>query len=213
VTTTKLGLLNQALIEIGDNTLSDTGDAVESARVLNTVYDQVVRECLSAGSWNFAMETAKVEADTGVTPSFGYTEVFAKPSDWMRTVGVSLDERFSFPLLHYYDDSNFWSADSSPIYVRYVSSDTGLGYALAKWPPTFARYVSLELAVRVCPRLTESEPKLERIILQRDDARLKALNHDAMNEPQPKFPPMGTWNAARSAGVRGDRGSRGNLTG
>jgi hypothetical protein len=211
--TTKLGLINAALLEIGHTTIADTGEAVESGRIANLVYDQVVVECLSAGSWNFAMETIKADADTGVVPNFGFTEVFAKPSDFLRTIGMSADEYFAHPMLDYYDDQNFWSADSTPIYIRYVSDDTGLGLDLTRWPPAFTRYVELEIASRICPRLTESEAKLERIAKDRTAARKRALNYDAMDEPQPKFAPMGSWNRSRSGRLsHGDRGSRSSLT-
>jgi hypothetical protein len=173
-----------------------------------------VEECLSAGSWNFAMETVKADADTGVTPEFGYTEVFAKPSDWLRTIGVSADERFTFPLLDYYDDSTFWSADVTPVYIRYVSNDTGLGLDLTRWPTTFARFVELELADRVSIALTQNESLRERVGKLRDKARKRALSIDAMNEAQPKFRPPGSWTQARGGRLgRGDRGSRGSLTG
>lgn len=209
---TKLGLMNAALTEIAHNTLVDTGEAVEAGRMLNAVYPRVVAECLDAGSWNFATETIKATADTGVTPEFGYTEVFAKPSDWVRTVAISEDEDFSLPLIHYYDDVNYWSANSSPIYIRYVSNDTGMGLELTRWTPSFTRYVELELAVRVAPRIAKSE--VERVMMLRDKARRTALNRDAMNEANPKFPPMGNWNRSRTAGSSGgDRGNRGSLTG
>jgi hypothetical protein len=212
--TTKIRLFNNALVELGNERLEDTGENVKAGRELNAVYDQVVQECLCAGSWNFAMETVKADADTGVTPTFGYTEVFAKPSDWLRTVGVSGDERFTFPLLDYYDDSTFWSADQSPIYIRYVSNDTGLGLDLTRWPTTFARFVELELADRVSIALTQNESLRERVGKLRDKARKRALSFDSMNEVNPKFPPPGTWTQSRGGRLtRGDRGSRGSLTG
>lgn len=213
--TTKLQLWNGALIALGADRLSDTGDPVEGARELTAVHNQVVAECIAAGSWNFSMETVKIDADTGVTPEFGYAEVFAKPSDWVRTIAVSLDERFSTPLMQYYDDDDVWSADATPIYVRYVSNDTGLGLGLSHWPATFTRFVELELAARVGPRLTQTASMVEKVEERRDKARRRALNVDAMNEPQPKFPPPGSWTAARwgSSGARRDRGSRGSLTG
>jgi hypothetical protein len=198
---------------LGSDRLSDTGEGVESGRELNAAYSQVVEECLAAGSWNFAIETIKAAADTGVTPSFGYTEVFAKPSDWVRTVGVSLDERFSAPLLDYYDDASFWSADSTPIYVRYVSDDTGLGLALTRWPAKFSRFVELELAHRVCLKLTQNASLKDEIGKERDKSRKTALNHDAMNEAQPRFRPPSSWTTARGGAGGGDCGSRGSLTG
>lgn len=212
---TKIQIFNNALVELGHRRLSDTGEAVKAGRELNAVYDEVVADCLEAGSWNFAMETIKVTADTGVTPGFGFTEVFAKPTDWIRTFNVSEDEYFAQPLLAFYDDQGFWSADNSPLYVRYVSNDTGMGLELTRWPATFRRFVELELADRVAFNITQSDGLRESIGKLRDKARKTALNRDAMNEAQPKFAPPGTWTQARNGrvGSRRDRGSRGSLTG
>lgn len=210
---TKAAVFNASLMELGHRSLSDTGEAVEAGRVLVSAWDRVVNDCIAAGSWNFAMETIKAAADTGVTPEFGYTEVFAKPSDWVRTIGVSLDENFASPLLQYYDDATFWSADTTPIYIRYVSNDTGLGFELTRWPAAFTRFVELELASRTAPRLTQSESLRERIDNDRDKARKRALNIDAMNEPNPKFAPPGNWSMARGGRGGNDRGNRGSLTG
>ncbi len=210
--TTKIATFNNALIELGHGTLDDTGEAVEAGRLCNQVWSRVVNDCLVTGSWNFAMETIQADADTGVTPEFGFPEVFAKPSDWVRTIGVSADEDFAQPLLNYYDDANFWSAAETPIYIRYVSNDTGLGFELTRWPAAFTRYAELELALRVCPKIAKSE--FERVEHLRDKAKRSALNQDAMNEPQPKFTPPGSWTMARGGATsRGDRGPRGRLTG
>jgi len=212
---TKLALFNNALIELGHSPVGDTGETNTAARNLVRVYDGVVEECLASGSWNFAMETIKATADTGVTPGFGFSEVFAKPSDWLRTWGVSQDEYFAFPELNYLDDSNFWSADYSPLYIRYVSNDTGLGLDLTRWPQLFTRYVELELAVRVCYKVTQSRELLKDLKEDRNKSRLRAKNVDAMDEVQPKFAAPSSWTSARQGrtGSTRDRGSRNNLTG
>lgn len=212
--TTKLEVFNGALGELGERRLSDTGEPVESARALLDRWSRVVADCLEAGMWNFATETVKLVSDTGVTPNFGYQEVFAKPTDWVKTIAVSQDEYFSVPEIHYYDDVNFWSADYSPIYARYVSNDTGMGLDLTKWPARFTRFVELELAERVCMRLTQNASLKEQIMKDKKDARKAAKNSDAMDEAQPKFFPQSSWGAARGGRLsRGDRGSRSNLTG
>ncbi len=211
--TTKQELYTSALHEIGERKVLITED-VTARRILDNVYAKVLEECLEAGSWNFAMETIKAESDTGIEPNFGYTEVFAKPSDWVRTHGVSEDEYFAFPLLQYYDDSNFWSSNNSPIYIRYVSNDTGMGLDLTRWPQSFTRYVELELASRICLRLTQSKSLTAEVKKERDKARRNAKNHDTMNEANPKFAPPGSWTRSRSGQIgRGDRGSRSSLTG
>jgi hypothetical protein len=174
-----------------------------------------VEECLSEADWNFLVETIKADADTGVTPEFGYKKVFAKPSDWLRTIAVSTDEYFTYPLLQYVDDQTFWSSDFTPIYVRYVSNDTGLGLDLTRWTPLFSRYVELELAARTAYKITNSSSREEVVEKKRDMARKRAKNEDAMNEANPKFAPPGSWSQSRGGRVgRYDRSpTGGSLTG
>jgi len=210
---TKLALFNNALNDLGHKPVADTGETVTGARALVRVYDGVVEECLATASWNFAMETIKATADTGVEPGFGYSEVFAKPSDWLRTMAVSQDDYFTFPELHYVDDSNFWSADYSPLYIRYVSNDTGLGLDLTRWPRLFTRYVELALAHRVCYKLTQSMEIKKEIDVEKQRAKREAKSVDAMDEANPKFAPPSSWTTARGGRHGGDRGSRNKLTG
>jgi len=211
---TKLGLFNAALQEVGDYNLTDTGDRVEAARVVVNVYDNVVKYCLSSGAWNFAMNTVKLDADTGISPNFGPTEVFAKPTNWLRTFGVSADDRFENPVIDYLDDQEYWAAESSPLYFRYTSNDTGTGLDLANWPVAFTRYVELELAHRILPRLSQNKGDKERIKRDLREAKRDALSQDAMNEAQPRFPPTSSWTRARGRGARRrDRGNTGSLTG
>ena len=73
--TTKLKVFNAALRELGHRKLSDTGENVVAGRELSDVWEDVVEQCLAEGSWNFAVETVKVLADTGITPQFGYKNV------------------------------------------------------------------------------------------------------------------------------------------
>ena len=211
---TRIGLFNASLIEFGDRKLSDTGEEIEAGRIIVQVVDNVIQECLEAASWNFAMEDVEITGDTGlITNRVGYRFGFTKPSDWLGTVAVSLDEFFTFPLIHYYDDDEKFKADSTPLFVRYVSNDTGKGLDLSCWPQRFTRYVELELSSRVCIRLGGSTNDRLRIDKARDDARKSAKNQDAMNEAQPKFAPEGSWTMARGGRVGRDRGSRSNLTG
>jgi hypothetical protein len=69
-----------------------------------------------------------------------------------------------------------------------------MGLELTRWPQRFTRYVELELAARVCIRLGGSGADKERIDKERDKVKRAAMGQDAMNEPQPKFAPAGSWN-------------------
>jgi hypothetical protein len=203
---TQLGLYNAALIEIGERTLASLSEAREPRRVLDSVYANVVTECLEAGQWNFAIRSVRAEADPAIAPEFGERNIFAKPADWLRTVALSANDRFTPPLASYLDEVGYWAADIDPIFVRYVSSDPGFGLNLAAWPRSFTRYVELALAERIVERLAQNRSKKDGLAWDMKKARLAALGRDAMNEAQPKFAPAGSWNAAR--GGKTDRQRR-----
>lgn len=194
--TTALGLYNAALIEVGAATVAATSEAVESARVLTAVYDNVLKECIASGLWQFAMRSVEVDADP-TPPTFGYAYAFSKPDDWVRTAMISGSERFDPPLIDFEDETAFWMADVDPLYVKYVSNDTDYGLDLDLWPQKFTRYVETMLALRICKRITGAEThldRLERITMPR--ARSEALSADAMNGPV-RFPPPGRFTSAR----------------
>lgn len=210
---TKQGLYTGALTALGNRKVLIT-ENVESRRVLDDVYDEVLQECLEESSWNFATETVQLDADTGIEPEFGYTEVFAKPTDFLKTAAISSDENFDFPLMRYTDEGDTISSDVTPIYLKYVSNDTGLGLDLTRWTQRFTRYVELELAARVAFRLTQSEKTEMKVQDMRDRARTRAKNLDSMDEPNPKFKPAGSWTTSRiGRSGFGDRGRRNSLTG
>lgn len=185
----KLQVWNGALREIGETRITDTGDAIESARVLTGAWDSTVAYCLEAGLWNFALNDTGISTDTG--PQFGHSYQFNKPGDWVRTASVSASPTFYPPLEDYADQDTFWRANVNPLYVRYVSNDTGRGMDLAHWPTSFTRYVELELAWRIGKRVNQSDAQREVLAKDRRDAKLNAQSKDAMNEAAPKRPPPG----------------------
>ena len=194
---TKLKIYNGALREIGERKLATLTDNVESRRVLDTMWDsEFVDEVLMAGQWNFAARSAIVDIDASITPPFGYTNAFEKPSDWIRTMGLSEDEYFTHPLRDYEDEGGFWYAESDPLYVKWVSNGEDYGSNLSNWTPNFRLFVETLLASRVCTRLTQNESKTRDLIKLSEFRLTKAQATDAMDEPTRRLP-IGTWQAAR----------------
>lgn len=212
---TKLGLFNAALLEIGEARLASLTEAREARYVLDDCYDNVLADCLEAGQWNFAVRTVQLAADTGINPNFGHPEIFAKPSDWVRTVGLATDELLQCPLtdFDYKDEVGYWATNVTPIYVAYVSNDASFGLNLTAWPRGFTRFVEVALADRIVLRIAQNsgeKERLETVALPR--AKRMALSRDAMNEGD-KFRRRSTWNSARGGSGYRDRGSRSSLTG
>lgn len=211
---TVLGLYNAALIEIGEGTLSGLTEARKPRYVLDSVYDRVLGDCLVSGEWKFAIRDVKLDEDTSIDEEYGFDKTFAKPSDWVRTSSLSANET-GFPGLadsEYNDVVNYWAANVTPIYVKYVSNSTDFGLNLSNWPEPFTRYVEVALAERIVLSITQNaqdKDRLERQTLPR--ARRNALNKDAMNGGM-KFLRFSTWNASRGGSNR-ERGSRSSLIG
>jgi len=148
MSTSKLGIYNNALLHLEERKLSSLSENREPRRALDDAYDVVIGYCIEQGFWKHALRTVSIEASSSIDPAFGYQNAFVKPDDWVRTYQVSESENFEPQLLRFNDEGAYWYADSDPLYFRYVSNDPSWGYDLSRWPASFAEYVALRLAVR-----------------------------------------------------------------
>lgn len=195
MSTSKLALYNGALLILGERKLASLSENREPRRALDDAYDDGVSYALESGFWNFAMRAVQIDNSASVTPTFGYTYAFTKPSDVVRIHSYGSNETFAPPLLTIVDEPNYWYANIDPLYVRYVSNDTAYGMDLSLWSAMFADYVMHHLAVKTCKRITGKMPDSD---LQNRERRAlaRAQSKDAMDEP-PGFPPRGSWATSR----------------
>lgn len=209
---TQLGLYNEALRIIGERRLASLAESREPRRVLDDIWnDGAVDACLEQGLWNFAMRAVKVTASAAV-PAFGYSYTFDKPTDWIRTAGLSLSETFNPPSTDYMEEAGLIFANATPIYLRYVSNSTSYGKDYNLWPQSFTKFVAAFLASEAILTLSQNEKRqdyaMKLFLLRRSEAR----SRDAMNEAV-AFPPQGGWQRARMGHTHRDRGNRGSLIG
>ena len=182
---TKLAVFNGALRLLKERKLDTVTDVEFKRYELDEEYDAAIAYMLEMGLWNFAMRTVAIDEDVSVDPAFGYNYAFEKPSDWVRTSIVSPNPRL-FPRMganEYIDETGYWSANTTPIYVSYVSNGASYGLNLSAWPATFTRAVEFELAYRVAPTLTSMTDKdSERLELRKHRALKNAQSKDALNQ-------------------------------
>lgn len=211
---TKLQLYNHALILCGERTIASLSEDRESRRLLDEVYDAGgINRCLEMGQWNFAIRTVQIDSDPDIAPEFGYSKAFSKPTDWVSLSAICSDEYFRVPLTDFVDESDYWYADTDPIYVRYVSNDSAYGGDLGLWPQTFFDFVVAYFANKIVLKLTGDKERVELVRRAEKETRLTARNKDAQGDPT-LFPPPGTWTTSRRGRAsRRDGGSRSNLTG
>lgn len=218
--TTRLKIYNGALQACKVRQIASLSVNEEARRELDLVWnDNGVRYCLQRGQWTFARVAAKFNADTSITPQFGYRYGFAKPTDYVNTSAVCSDEFYNAPLTQYADEAGFWYADIDTIYVKYTSDGATFGGDLALWPEAFTEYVKMYFASKVCGKLSGDNAREAEIVKPRTGLLAIALdiakNSDMQGEP-PRFPPMGRWTRARIGTWNGDwrdGGSRNRLIG
>lgn len=217
---TRLGLYNKALQAIGERALTSIDEDVEARRALDEAWtsgggsggNSAIRYCLEQGFWKHAMRAVKSDAASGITPSFGFTYAFAKPSDFVQIDMLSADDRFGVPLTRYEFEGDYLYADHDPIYMRFVSDDASWGADLSRWPESFSQWVGVYLATLIAPRL-KNDLDMDR--LEKREMRLlaDARSKDARLGPT-RDVPMGNFASARFGRRwtgRADRGPRNRL--
>ena len=210
----RLALFNEALRICGERKLASLTEDRKPRHLLDDVWSAGgVDDVLEEGQWNFAMRAVQLDYDPAVDPQFGFSYAFSKPSDWIRTAALCTDEAYSAPLLRYVDEADYWYADPTPLYIKYVSNDTNYGADLSRWPGSFSSYAAAHFASKIVLDLTSDKERVQLVHALAKQERKNALNKDAMNQP-PAQPAATSWVQARAGGVsRRDRGSRGNLIG
>lgn len=220
--TTRLNLYNDALLMAGERGLSSLTENGETRRLLDQVWNSNgVDGCLEEGQWEFAMRTVRIDYDPGITPDYGYSRAFDKPTDWILTSAICSDEFFRVPVTRYVDEAGYWYSDLDQLYVRYVSNDSNYGADLSRWPRSFTEFVAAHFASKIILKVTNNDARL-RAFLNPDNpqhsVRGKALMHAksrcAMSGPT-QFTAQGQWSVSRTRGVaRRDGGNTsGNLIG
>lgn len=195
---TILSVKNMALIQMKASPLADVSETNEASLVLDTLWDEVLKEMLEAGFWKFAMRTVEITEDNDVSPAFGMAYAFNMPDDWVRTYLVSLSETMDPPLDPYEEEANLLFADATPLYLRYVSNaDPDFGGDLDRWTARFTKAMAFKLATRAAPKaMGASDSALERLRKDEEMAVLEALGFEAQREPA-KRPPAGRWVSQR----------------
>lgn len=155
--------------------------------------------CLEEGLWKFATRSVMLDSAPSVDDETeGYTYVFTKPDDYIRTAGIYRAGAMNpnDALTDYRDEAGYWFANIDPIYVAYISDDNAYGMDFSLWPQSFVKFVEAHLATEAAGPLAGEYKDLVRV---RKTLLGEALGKDAMSMPT-RMLPTGNWNRARQGG-------------
>jgi hypothetical protein len=194
---TQMGVYNKALRHLEERKLAALTEQREPLRYLNDEWSDAVEFCLFQGFWNFSIRNQQNNASTQNVPNFGYIFAFPKPTDWVKTFMIADNSDYNPTLRRYDDQNNFWYADVTPLYTKFISNDPNFGLNMALWTPGFIEYLAAYLAWLCAPRLKQAQDKVDRLEKLQKKKRTEAIAIDAMDLPPGQFP-VGTWVQSRA---------------
>lgn len=193
--TTKIDVLNEALVACEQPAASSPNDTSTWVVRVNGRYNATVRELLERHPWNFATKRVALQ-EVVVSGLIGRDIAYNKPGDCLRILRVNAtgnarDEGIP----DYEDEGGMILTNMRPCYLRYISSDwlTKEG----SWPQVFAQAVSLALAAKTYGLFGKSATKKDELKKDARQAFQAAKSWDAAQMPFQALP-RGRWATART---------------
>lgn len=177
-------IINNALVEIGEATITSVNQATRAARAANRVWDNVRRGMLKRYRWNFAKGRVTLAPDVD-KPAFGYTNQFTVPDDFIQLIGIydaNEDQRQLTTTKQAYAHEGqkiLWDGTAlSIVYVKDIT-DTAL------FDPAFEDALVYKLAMRLAYDLSTGTGKLEDINAKFSESiRHAKFAHAIENSPE-----------------------------
>lgn len=153
-------IVNNALVEIGEATITSIDQNTRAARAAKRVWDNVRREMITRYRWNFAKKRAVLAPDTA-TPAFGYTNQFTVPTDFLQLIGVydSVEDQRQLTTSRqaYAMEGNKILWDGTALYIFYVANITDTG----QFDPLFESALVYKLALRLAYDLSTGDGRTD----------------------------------------------------
>lgn len=186
---------NDALLIMGlDEISSNTDDSNRKTKLDRAKDAGIVEQLLELTGWQFALTTKKLQYDPSLEPDWGYSRVFAKPTDLQRLDGLFTDEYMRVPLKAYHEEGDNYYCDWDEFYLGYMSTDFVVNPA--QWPDFFRALVASRMAHDAAPSLKNEGSDLANAIRVYDDRESRARSNDAMQSPPRTIYP-GRWRSRR----------------
>lgn len=192
----KLTLINAACRELGEPRISDISliDETKVGRELNAVYDEARLEALRDYYWSFSRTRAELtrsDATGAILQEWLYS--YAKPSGWVRTIGMSPTGDFTDNLTSdYADEGGVILSNNTTLYMLYVTNVTDE----TKFDALFDVAFPMLMASKVVTTVAQSGTLQDRL---RDMLSDKRLQSQAISAGDGGLKPRrtGRWRSAR----------------
>jgi len=149
VATSEVGICNEALISIGEDTILALTDNTKRARTCNALYASKRDYLLRSHPWRFAIRRVSIAPDVA-TPAFEYDAQFSLPADCLRFLEL-------YPsTLSYRIEKRKILCDEDSLEIKYIQQITDV----TQMDASFRESLSALLAREMVIPLINSDSKL-----------------------------------------------------
>lgn len=187
-----VGIVNQALVKLGETTIVSLTDSVKAARIANDTYEENRDFVLDEHNWNFARKRVQLAAST-TEPIWGPSNAYPFPSDCIRPFLVNGENEFTGK---WKVEGNTIVTDlAAPLDVLYVSRVTDPNLMTARFREVLAIY----LAWQWVEAITGSDRKSEALELKYARALSTGRSRDGKEGTQEQLI-SDEWTTSRLSG-------------
>ena len=168
----KIDLISNALILIGDNPINSLTGGSRAAQVGSNLYDGIVQMELSKHRWGFARRKAQLSLTTETIPDDEYRSVYQLPTDLITLIKIKPNIDYQI-----YGDKVYCNL-SQALYCDYVAN-----VAESEWPPYFSKMIEYALATDFASSIRDSASSADRMVSMYLNAAKAARSIDSMQHP------------------------------
>ena len=170
----KLSLINNALILIGDVPLTSLTSGTRAQVVATSLYDNIVENELSKFRWGFARKVAQLSLDVAAPVGNEWESKYTLPADLLNL--IKLDPSINYQIIENKVYCNY-SADLFCDYIANITDPSG-------WPIYFAKMIEYALAMDFAPSIRDSDSSMQNNAAAYQNASRMARFTDSQQHPQ-----------------------------
>lgn len=160
----KVSICNIGLIALGEPPITSLDDNRKAAIYCKARYDQVRRQILRAGFWNFARKQSQL-AEVTSAPLFDWSNGFELPADFVRLYRMQKNPQSAYEI----QGQLLLSNETAPLNIVYIYDHEDP----TKFDPIFVAALGYAMGVELAMPITQSKSK-------RDDCKSAVEGHLGM---------------------------------
>jgi len=190
----EVDVANVALRLVGGTRITSLTQGTPNANAIKDIFDEV-RDRLLEYPWNFATNRVQLAQST-TSPSFGFDNAFALPSDWIFSISAHDNDEGVGTIVYREEQvgsQKVIATNSTSVYLTYTKKEEDTNLMTPAFRTALASALARDLAITIANSNVLEDQLAKRA--RQDLARAKSA--DAMGSfPEPR--PRGTWANSRN---------------